>query len=80
MRTAWLDLTAADSGVAVARQNTALADRAEAQALDRYANGVTNYLEVVQARETVAQADESLVASLYAFHVAKLTLARAIGD
>jgi outer membrane protein TolC len=80
VRTAWLDLTAADSGVAVARQNTTLADRAEAQALDRYANGVTNYLEVVQARETVAQADESLVASLYAFHVAKLTLARAIGD
>ncbi len=56
----------------MARQNTQLADRAEAQALDRYANGVTNYLEVVQARETVAQADESLVASLYAFHVAKL--------
>jgi outer membrane protein TolC len=80
VRTAWLDLTAADSGVAVARQNTELADRAQAQALDRYANGVTNYLEVVQARETVAQADESLVASLYAFQVAKLSLARAMGD
>ena len=80
VRTAWLDLTASDSGVAVAERNKQLAYRAETQALDRYANGVTNYLEVVQAREAVAQADETLVASLYAFHVAKLTLARAIGD
>ena len=80
VRVAWLDLTAADSGVAVAQSNKQLADRAEVQALDRYANGVTNYLEVVQAREAVVRADEALVASLFAFNVGKLSLARAMGD
>ena len=77
---AWLDLTASNSSVAVARQNKALADRALTQAQDRYANGVTNYLEVVQSQETVAQANENLIASLYAFNVAKLALARASGN
>jgi outer membrane protein TolC len=41
---------------------------------------VTNYLEVVQSQETVAQANENLIASLYAFNVAKLALARASGN
>jgi outer membrane protein TolC len=77
---AWLDLTASNSSVTVARQNKALADRALAQAQDRYASGVTNYLEVVQSQETVAQANENLIASLYAFNVAKLALARASGN
>jgi outer membrane protein TolC len=77
---AWLDLTASQSSVTVAQQNKALADRALAQARDRYANGVTNYLEVVQSQETVAEANENLIASLYAFNVAKLALARASGN
>ena len=77
---AWLDLTASNSSVTVARQNKALADRALVQAQDRYANGVTNYLEVLQSQETVAQANENLIASLYAFNVAKLALARAAGN
>jgi outer membrane protein TolC len=77
---AWLDLTASNSSITVARQNKALADRALAQAQDRYANGVTNYLEVVQSQETVAQANQNLIASLYAFNVAKLALARASGN
>jgi len=77
---AWLDLTASQSSVTVAQQNKTLADRALAQAQDRYANGVANYLEVVQSQETVAQAGENLIASLYAFNVAKLALARAAGN
>ncbi|HEX6546477.1 MAG TPA: TolC family protein, partial [Bryobacteraceae bacterium] len=50
VRVAWLDLNASDSSVKVARRNKALADRALAQSRDRYGNGVTNYLEVVQAQ------------------------------
>jgi outer membrane protein TolC len=76
---AWLDLTAATTSLVVAESNKTLADRALVQAQDRYANGVTNYLEVVQAQETVAHASENRVATLYAVNVAKLTLARAIG-
>ena len=76
---AWLDLTAATTSLTVAESNSALADRALAQAQDRYANGVTNYLEVVEAQETVAQAHENFVATVYAVNLAKLALARATG-
>jgi outer membrane protein TolC len=76
---AWLDLTSATTSVTVAESNRRLADRALVQAEDRYANGVTNYLEVVQAQESVAQASENYVANVYAVNLARLTLARAMG-
>jgi outer membrane protein TolC len=79
VRTAWLDVQASDSGVAVAQSNRQLAGRALVQAQDRYTNGVTNYLEVVQAQEAVAQANENYIAGLYSFNVSKLSLARAMG-
>jgi len=37
----------------VAERNRALAERALTQSRDRYSNAVTNYLEVVQAQETL---------------------------
>jgi outer membrane protein TolC len=79
VRVAWLDLNASDSSVNVAGSNKALADRALAQSEDRYQNGVTNYLEVVQAQEAVAVASENYIQSLYSFNVAKISLARAMG-
>jgi outer membrane protein TolC len=79
VRVAWLDLGASSTNVTVAQSNSELADRAFAQAQDRYANDVTNDLEVVESQEAVAHAHENLVTSLYAFNVAKLALARAIG-
>lgn len=79
VRVAWLDLGASSTNVTVAQSSSELADRALAQAQDRYRNDVTNDLEVVEAQEAVAHAHEDLVTSLYAFNVAKLSLARAIG-
>jgi outer membrane protein TolC len=79
VRTAWLDVQASDSAVTVAQSNRRLAERALTQAMDRYTNGVTNYLEVVQAQEAVAQGNENYIASLYSFNVSKLALARAMG-
>lgn len=76
---AWLDVSAATTSVAVAQSKKALAERALAQARNRYANGVTNYLEVVDAQEVAAQATEDAVASVYAVNIARLALARAIG-
>jgi outer membrane protein TolC len=80
VRVAWLDLGASDSSVKVARRNKALADRALAQSRDRYENGVTNYLEVVQAQEAVVAASENYIQSLYSFDVAKISLLRATGS
>jgi outer membrane protein TolC len=79
VRVAWLDLGASDSSVKVARRNRELAERALTQSKDRYANGVTNYLEVVQAQEAVTLAGENYIQSLFSFNVAMISLARALG-
>ena len=78
-RVARLDASASETAVKVAQGNRALAERALSQARDRYANGVTNSLEVVQAREAVVNADENYIASLFSFNIAKISLARALG-
>ena len=57
-----------------------LADRALAQSLDRYTNGVTNYLEVVRAREAVQAASDNYIESLFSFNQAMLSFARAMGN
>jgi outer membrane protein TolC len=79
VRIAWLDLSASDSSVKVAERNKSLAQRALLQSQDRYTNGVTNYLEVVQAQEAVSVAGENYIQSLFSFNVAMISLARAIG-
>jgi outer membrane protein TolC len=80
VRVAWLDLSASDSSVKVAEQNKSLAERALMQSQDRYTNGVTNYLEVVQAQEAVTVAGENYIQSLFSFNVAMISLARAVGS
>jgi outer membrane protein TolC len=79
VRVAWLDASASNSSVQVAEKNRALAERAIVQSKDRYTNGVTNYLEVVQAQEAVAAANENYIQSLYSLNIATISLARALG-
>jgi outer membrane protein TolC len=79
VRVAWLDLTASDSSVRIAERNKSLAARALMQSQDRYANGVTNYLEVLQAQEAVTVAGENHIQSLFSFNVALISFARAVG-
>jgi outer membrane protein TolC len=80
VRVAWLDLSASESSVKVAEHNKLLAERALTQSQDRYTNGVTNYLEVVQAQEAVIAAGENYIQSLFSFNVAMISLARAAGS
>jgi outer membrane protein TolC len=80
VRVAWLDLRSSDSSVQVARRNQELAVRALTQSQDRYTNGVTNYLEVVQAQEAVATANENYIQSVFSYQVSTIALARAIGN
>jgi outer membrane protein TolC len=79
VRTALLDLAAADEQVQVARSSVELAEQTLTQAHDRFSAGVTDNLEVVQAQESVAAAHESYISSLYAHNLAKLELVRAMG-
>jgi outer membrane protein TolC len=80
VRVACLDLNASDSSVKVAARNRALAERALVQSQDRYTNGVTNYLEVLQAQEAVAAAGENYIQSLFSYNAAMIAFARATGN
>jgi outer membrane protein TolC len=80
VRTALLDVFTANRLVEVARGNVDLARQQLEQSRDRFADGVTNNVEVVQAQEAVAAAEESYIASLYSFNAAKTQVARARGD
>jgi outer membrane protein TolC len=80
VRAAFLDLQAAGERVGVAKSNVDLASQTLAQAQDRFKAGITNNIEVVQAQDALAAANESYIASLYAYDLAKISLARAIGN
>ena len=79
VRAALLDLNAAAQQVEVARRNLDLANQTLVQARDRFTAGVADNLEVVEAQDTVASANESYISGLYAHNLAKVSLARAIG-
>ena len=65
--------------VAVAQSNIDLAEQTLTQSRDRFAAGVTDTVEVVQAEEAVASANEEYISSLYNYNYAKISLARALG-
>ncbi len=79
VRAALLDQKSAADQVAVAQDNAGLADQTLTQARDRFAAGVTDNIEVVQAQESVSNAQQNLISSIYAHNVAKVALARAMG-
>ncbi len=79
VRTALLDLSAASEQVQVARAALDLANQTLVQARDRFTAGVTDNLEVVEAQDALASANENYIGSLYSHNVAKVSLARAIG-
>jgi outer membrane protein TolC len=80
VRIARLDAQTSDSAVQVAAENRTLAEQALTQSKDRFSNGVTNYLEVLEAEEAAVAADENYIASLFSYNVAKISLARAMGS
>ncbi len=80
VRNAFLDMQSAADQVEVARSSVDLANQTLIQARDRFAAGVTDNIEVVQAQQSVASADESLISSLYSYNVSKVELGRAIGN
>jgi outer membrane protein TolC len=79
VRTAFLDIRTAADQVKVAQDNLVLANQTLEQARDRFAAGVTDNIEVVQAQESVASANDSLILALFAHNAAKVALSRAVG-
>lgn len=79
VRTAFLNLQAAKEQVAVAQQNVDLANENLDRSKERFTAGVTDSVEVVQAQQALASANDQYIVSLYAHNLAKLELARALG-
>ena len=79
VRTAFLNLRAAKEQVTVARQNIDLANENLSRSLERFAAGVADSVEVVQAQQALASANDQYISSLHNHNLAKLQLARALG-
>jgi outer membrane protein TolC len=79
VRSALLDVNAASEQVNVAAAALQLANQQLTQARDRFAAGVANSIEVVQAQESVATANDNDIAALYAYNSARAALVRALG-
>jgi len=50
------------------------------QARDRFKAGVANNIEVIQAQDSLARANDNQIVALYRFNQARADLARAIGQ
>ena len=79
VRSAFLDLKSYEDQLRIARRQIVLAKTQLQQSQDRFAAGVTNNVEVVQAQQSVVSSDDNYISSLYSYNLAKASLTRAIG-
>jgi outer membrane protein TolC len=79
VRTAFFNLQSSSDQVTVAESNRGLAAETLAEARERFSAGVADNLEVVQAQESVAAANQSYIAALYAHNLSKVSLSLALG-
>ncbi|MBB5346272.1 outer membrane protein TolC [Edaphobacter lichenicola] len=77
---AFLDLEAATSQLQVAESNRKVARQNLDLTRQRLESGIADSVEVTQAQQTVATAELDSITSLLAYNLAKLSLARSIGD
>lgn len=74
-----LDMRTAGEQVEAAQIAVQFADATLRQSQDRFANGVANNIEVIQAQQQLANAREQYVGSLYLFNSSRVFLQRATG-
>jgi outer membrane protein TolC len=79
VRTAFLDLQATSEQLQVAAKARDLAALQLTQSRDRFAAGVASNIEVVQAQEAVAVANEQYISARYGYNLAKGALIRGTG-
>jgi outer membrane protein TolC len=79
VRSSLLDLNSSHDQVEVAQSNLQLAQQSLQQSQDRFSAGVTNTVEVVQAQQSLADANENLISAQYQYNLAKVELARSLG-
>jgi len=79
VRTAFLDLQATTEQLQVATKARDLAAQQLTQSRDRFAAGVTSNIEIIQAQEAVAVANDQYISALYGNDLAKGALIRGVG-
>ncbi len=79
IRNAFLDMQATEEELRTSTQSRDLANQQLMQARDRFQAGVASNIEVVQAQEAVAVANEQFIGANYGFLMAKAMLAGALG-
>lgn len=80
VRQAFIHLNSAADQVTVAQSNVDLALDTLTQSRDRFVVGVTDTVEVVQAEQAVVQADDDYISAVFEHNLAKVSLARAMGN
>ena len=80
VKNALINLTSARSQVQVANLGVQLSKEEVDQAGDRFRAGVTNNIEVIQAQDSLARANDNQIAALYRFNQARADLARSVGQ
>ena len=79
VRAAFLDLQATSEQLRAATSARDLATEQLTQARDRFAAGVANNIDVVQAQEALALATEQFISAQYGYDLAKGALVRGVG-
>ena len=80
VKTALLNLKSARNQVEVANLGVHLAKEEVDQARDRFNAGVANNIEVIQAQDALARANDNQIAALYRFNQARADYARSVGQ
>jgi outer membrane protein len=80
VKTALINLESARNQVSVANLGVHLSREEVDQARDRFKAGVANNIEVIQAQDSLARANDNQIAALYRFNQARADYARSIGQ
>jgi len=80
VKTALLNLRSSRNQVEVANLGVQLSREEVDQARDRFKAGVANNIEVIQAQDALARANDNQIAALYRFNQARADYARSIGQ
>jgi outer membrane protein TolC len=80
VRIAWIDFDVALKQVELAEANQSLARETLTQSIDRFSAGAADSVEVVQSEESLASAEHDFVSSKFSAALARVSLARAMGE
>ncbi|MGB7283542.1 MAG: TolC family protein, partial [Candidatus Acidiferrum sp.] len=80
VKTALINLDSARNQVQVANLGVVLSKQEVDQARDRFKAGVANNIEVIQAQDSLARANDNQIAALYRFNQARADFARSTGQ